>query len=166
MIKKLFLSLFFLFALATSCFGAEIMIRITNNWMRDADQTGWVQEKIDKANRQYEVGDVESVHEDGTYPVNTVIGTSSVLVKIPGLSVELAEKLLLPAYKDGETIPLLSSVMTKRRRFKFDLNLLPLKNKDELNTKKITTINLLKSNEYIIDKATTTYLKTWEIKEY
>jgi len=91
MIKKLLLLLLFL-GIATSGFAAEFLIRARNNWMIDADKTGWTVDKIANAEMQYKIGDVVAIHPDQEKLLDAYTEPAFYLIHAEGLKYEDALK--------------------------------------------------------------------------
>ena len=99
----------------TNCYAAEFLVMAKNNWMVDADKTGWKAEEIAETDRQYKTGDIVQVFPDGKLSDYAHAGGKFYVIRVAGLSYETALKYTQQHNEDilvdGET----TIKMVKRR---------------------------------------------------
>lgn len=140
--------------LAANCYSAEFLIAAKNSWMIDADQTGWTQEQVDTANRQYKIGDIVGVYPDGKLSDNAQANGAFYLVRVAGLSYEAALK-----YKQEWIETYIENGVTKtrmvnRRRYRIRAQDLPLSVRNTLRDTHVYNTTLAAVRTYIRNKET------------
>ena len=147
--RKVFIFLLFLL-IATQAGAAEFLIMARNNWMVDADKTGWSAEQIAEADRQYRIGDIVQVFPDGKLSDYATANGAFYLIRVSGLSYETALKYQEQwneeyIDKNGET----QSRMKQRRIFRVRVADLPTKVKTTLKKTGVFNTTLSAVKNYI-----------------
>jgi len=129
-----------------NCFAAEFLIRAKNNWMIDADQTGWSPEQIAEANRQYRIGDIVQVFPDGKLSDYAHAGGKFYVVRVSGLPFKTALK-----YQEGWNDTATDKVVN-RRKYRIRVEDLPLPARNALKTSYVYNTRWTAVKSYIMKK--------------
>lgn len=97
----------------------------------------------------YKRGDVVVVMPDGWQWGRLEGPPKFVIVKIPGMTVEAAQKYI---ESENDTIDPETPVVLTRRKYKFHIDDIPSEIKDELESKGIVTITKLQAEGFLNDK--------------
>jgi hypothetical protein len=118
--------------LTAPVFGAEFLVMAKNNWMVDADKTGWTAEQLAEADRQYRIGDIVQVFPDGKLSDYATAGGKFYVIRVSGLSYDSALKYQQmnssTTYVDGTT----TTRMVSRRIYRIRATDLPTSVKNAL----------------------------------
>lgn len=143
--KKILLAVLMLFV-TVNCFAAEFLIMAKNNWMIDADQTGWTQEQIAEANRQYRVGDIVQVFPDGKLSDYAHAGGKFYVIRVSGLSFKTAVK-YQEDWDDAVTGEPINC-----RKYRIRVEDLPLAARNALKTTYVYNTTWTAVKSYVTDK--------------
>lgn len=89
--------------LASTAWSAEILVRITDNWMLSADTTGWSQKQLNERRRAKKSGSPIVVMPDNHVWGNSEKPPRYIIIALPGFSVDTLRKYLQPLM-DGDSV--------------------------------------------------------------
>ncbi len=126
---------------------AEFMLyNRTNNWLDTAtkeERDKWSASTLAKYNMRYRVGDIVEVKEDGFYGSYAHAGGKFIILRLPNISLASVSH-----YAQGKDFGLPTEL---RRKYNIDIATLKAKYQNDINTKKIATLDNLPDAK-IIDK--------------
>ena len=133
---------------------ADFLVAAKNNWMVDADKTGWTQEQIDDAERQYKIGDIVDIFEDGKLSDYAHAGGKFYVLRIKGLTKNDAMKYIEVEYENILTKGVQDKRIVRKRMYKFRIDDMPVLIKNKIKTDYVYTINWSDIKGYCFNKKT------------